>query len=70
MMLLEAVKKIEAAGMKVRLEADARGYDLMAYVWSDERDYECKLTLQNSIYDRLDEDEVALLERVIARNAA
>jgi hypothetical protein len=70
MTLIEAIKKIEPTGMKVLLEADRGGLDLLAYAWSDEHGYECKLTLPMGIYcDRLNEDEIAVLERLIARRS-
>jgi sporulation-control protein spo0M len=70
MMMLEVVKRIEAAGMKVLLEADRPGRDgsgMNAYAWSDERGYECSITMPIGIYDHLDDDEVEVLERVIAQ---
>jgi hypothetical protein len=69
MMLLEAIKRIEAAGMKVLLETDRSGLDLLAYAWSDGCGYECKLTLPMGIYDGRDDNEVAVLDRVIARRS-
>jgi hypothetical protein len=72
MMLLDAVKKIQAAGMQVLLEADAVGRDgsgMKAYAWSDENGYKCHITMPIGVYDYLDEDEVATLERVIAGRA-
>jgi hypothetical protein len=75
--LAEAVKKIQGAGMQVLLEPAKYGHEslsgLLAYAWSDEAGYECCITLPFGIQDRLNEDEVEVLERVIAergRNAA
>jgi hypothetical protein len=68
MMLLDAVKKIEVAGMNVLLEADpapSDGSQMKAYAWS-ENGYECYVTVPVGIYDHLDADEVTMLERVIA----
>jgi hypothetical protein len=77
MILADAVKKIQGAGMQVLLEADKPGGDnlsgLRAYVWSDQNGYERCLTVPFGIQDRLNEDEVEVLERVISnrgRNAA
>jgi hypothetical protein len=67
MQLIDAVKKIEAAGMHVLLEADKTGPGkLRAYAWSGENGYESYVTVPDRVYDSLDEAEVAVLERVIA----
>jgi hypothetical protein len=70
MMLINAVKKIQDSGMQVLLEANKPCGEnlsgLLAYAWSDESGYECYLTLPFGIQDRLNEDEVEVLERVIA----
>jgi hypothetical protein len=70
MMLVDAVKKIQGAGMQVLLEANKPSGDgpgLLAYAWSDEGGYECYITVPIGVYDRLDDDEVEVLERVIAK---
>jgi hypothetical protein len=70
MMLADAVKKIQGAGMQVLLDAAKPGGEnlsgLLAYAWSDQNGYECYLTVPFGIQDRLNEDEVEVLERVIS----
>jgi hypothetical protein len=68
MMLINAMYKIQNAGMQVLLEADPKNGDtgLRAYAWSDQNGYEFHITLPVGVYDRLNDDEVEVLERVIA----
>ena len=73
MMLLDAVKKMEFAGLQVLLEADPVGRDgsgMKAYAWSEGNGYECCITMPIGVYDRLAEDEVKVLERGIAKRAS
>jgi hypothetical protein len=72
MMLIEAVRKIQKAGMQVLLEANPTAgngccgeSNMRAYAWSDQNGYECAITMPFGAYDAMDEDEVAVLERVI-----
>jgi hypothetical protein len=68
MMLIQAVYKIQNAGMQVLLEADPKNGDtgLRAYAWSDQNGYEFHITLPVGNYDRLNDDGVEVLERVLA----
>jgi hypothetical protein len=68
MKLIQAIYKIQNAGMQVLLEGDPKYADtgLRAYAWSDANGYECYITVPVGVYDHLDDDEVAVLERVIA----
>jgi len=70
MILIQAVYKIKNAGMQVLLEGDPTKYGdtgLRAYAWSDENGYEFHITVPVGVYDHLDDDEVEVLERVIAQ---
>jgi hypothetical protein len=71
MILAEAVKKIHGAGMQVLLERAKYGHEnlsgLLAYAWSDEAGYECSITVPLGIQDRLNKEEVEVLELVIAK---
>jgi hypothetical protein len=71
MMLIQAVVKIQNAGMQVLLEADPKNGDtcLRAYAWSAQNGYEFHITVPVGVYDHLDDDEVEVLERVIAERA-
>jgi hypothetical protein len=73
MMLIEAVRKIQAAGLQVLLEAaPGTSYggcgdsNLRAYAWSDQNGYECYITVPIGVYDHLDDDEVATMDNVLA----
>ena len=75
MMLIEAVRKIEKAGLHVLLEAAAgTSYggcgdsNLRAYAWSDQNGYECYITVPIGVYDHLNDDEVDVLEQVITKS--